>query len=104
MQTRGKSEAADVDLNQAAQEKPQKRGHKKHDPIPRMYIGPALPGLASGTVFNSADPAYLKRLMERYADLKHLIVPLEQLTACRERLRTPGTIEYRAFKTLERTE
>jgi len=59
----------------------------------RIYIGPSLQGLVSGTLFRGSNlPGHVGELVKRYPDIPKLIVPIEGLQKAREDVRTRGTV------------
>lgn len=57
------------------------------------YIGQSLPGLAIFSVFNQGSyPLTVKKLIETYPNIAHLMVPVSKLQQARKDSRTQGHI------------
>lgn len=75
-----------------AQAKPQAPAARTNQAAFYMYIGPAIRGLISSNAIYRKDE--LKRLddaLAKYPDIKHLLIPGEQLGAARIAIKKPDS-------------
>jgi len=64
-----------------------------------IYVGPNAPGgiLQRFQVFKGGLPPYCKDLFEQVPEIKELFVPVEELSAVREKIEESGANEARLF-------
>lgn len=61
--------------------------------IPRMYIGPTIPGVVEkNRIFSGALPEQVQKRKEENISFSRLIVPMDQLIAARTELDTKGSV------------
>lgn len=82
---------------------PRKRKIRAARPGPQVYIGPSLPdgSLMQHTVFKNGLPPHVEQLKLQTPEVGHLIVPVTQLSAARQRLVRHG-VEAKAYRTVVR--
>ena len=82
---------------------PRKRKKEARRPGPQVYIGPSLPdgSLTQHTVFKNGLPPHVEQLKIQTPEVGHLIVPVADLSAARQRLSRHGK-EARAYREVAR--
>ena len=58
----------------------------------KIYIGPSIPGLNSGTIFSSELPAHIREKVKDLPHVRALIVPVEGVQKARLSLHERGTV------------
>jgi hypothetical protein len=64
----------------------------------KAYIGPTIPGVARGTVFNNGISEILKKAAEDMPAFKSLIVPLAELNKAQTELQDKNSARARMYK------
>ncbi len=64
----------------------------------KAYIGPTIPGVARGTVFNNGISEILKKAAEDMPAFKSLIVPLTELNKAQTELQDKNSARARMYK------
>lgn len=64
----------------------------------KAYIGPTIPGVARGTVFNNGISEILKKAAEDTPAIKRLIVPLAELNRAQTQLRDKKSSRAKMYK------
>lgn len=64
----------------------------------KAYIGPTIPGVARGTVFNNGISETLKKAAEDMPAFKSLIVPLSELNKAQTELQDKNSARARMYK------
>lgn len=82
---------------------PRRKRNRARRPGPQVYIGPSLPdgSLTQHTVFKGGLPPHVEQLKLQVPEVGHLIVPVTQLSAARQRLTRHGK-EARAYREVAR--
>lgn len=64
-----------------------------------IYIGPNLPGgaLQRYTVFKGGIPLHVAEITENCPEIKGMFVPVNELSAAEQAMRTAGTVENTLF-------
>ncbi len=70
---------------------------------PQIYLGPNIfkMALQRFQVFRGGLPPYVKRAIEKYPDMKILIVPVSEAEEMKQKINKAGTNEFRLFHTLQ---
>jgi hypothetical protein len=82
---------------------PSKKRTRARRPGPQVYIGPSLPdgSLTQYTVFKHGLPPHVEQIKLSTPEAQHLIVPVAELSAARQRLQRHGK-EARAYQEMVR--
>ncbi len=67
-------------------------------PGPVIYIGPALPGLASNAILRNGLPQPVKELLQARPSLGQLLVPVAELGAARRQLKDAASSLSQAYQ------
>ena len=103
-----KNEQLEAESTNRTEEKANRRAHSvvqaPKEPT-RIYLGPNLPGgrLTNATTFRGGIPDYLTDLLEGLPEVETLIVPVAEMASVQSRIRTPGTPEYQAYQSLQKS-
>ena len=70
---------------------------------PQIYLGPNIFSMALQRfqVFRGGLPPYMKRAIEKIADIKALIVPVSEAEEVKQKINRAGTNEFRLFHQLK---
>ncbi len=64
----------------------------------KAYIGPTIPGVARGTVFNNGISEVLKKAAEDTPAINNLVVPLEELNKAQTELHDKNSARAKLYK------
>ena len=68
----------------------------------RIYIGPTIAGIFSGTIFENEYPVYLEKALEEHPEIKNLLVSVDsELAKKKANLNIKGTKENIFFNILK---
>ena len=68
----------------------------------RIYIGPTIAGIFSGTIFENEYPIYLEKALKEHPEIKNLLVPVDnELAKKKANLNIKGTKENIFFNILK---
>lgn len=68
----------------------------------RIYIGPTIAGIFSGTIFENEYPVYLEKALKEHPEIKNLLVPVDnELAKKKANLNIKGTKENIFFNILK---
>lgn len=68
----------------------------------RIYIGPTIAGIFSGTIFENEYPVYLEKTLKEHPEIKNLLVPVDnELAKKKANLNIKGTKENIFFNILK---
>lgn len=98
-----KEETKQEDMKQEVEEKVVMTADSKQSVKtgPRIYIGPSLRGVLTGTVYKSGLTPALEAAAEKIPAISELIVPLENLTKANRELSEPDSALRRIYQMAE---